>query len=212
MQTFVYTDASKKDDKNGIAIEFKTRNIIPSINKIDKDNIEIKSYFFRFENIKFKNKDYTVNELEELGLLLAVALASQYKYEKIFIFNDNITAIKNLNKFVCSKPEIDEIFSQFSNIQFGWLQNDMEEMKMVDYLSRIDFKYNQKFDLDKIKYKEIIFKEEIQFNSESFEKYLKHNCLLLKRLMGFEPNIEDLNKMLIEEMSPETSKRKNYFN
>ena len=182
MQTLIYTDASLKENENGIAIEIK---------------IEKKSYFFRFRNIKFKEGQYNSNNVEALGVLFGIALASQYDHKKVFIFNDNIVAIKKIHQI---ESEIDKIFNQFTNIQFGWFQNDMPQLQKVDYLSRVDFKYNKEFDLSQIKYKEILFDDNLLFNLNDFSKYLEHNCLLLKRLMGFEPKVEDLNTMLIDNM------------
>lgn len=182
MQTIIYTDASFSEEKSGVAIEIKEGS---------------KSSFYRFDNIKFIDKENNINSIEYLGIILGISLADQFNHKRVIIYCDNLSAINKINSLLFEYPEL---FSSFTNIQFCWLQNDMEELLFVDYLSRRDFKTNKEFPLEKISYKEFFFNDFVLFKISDFKKYLSYNFLLLKRLLGFEPNIEDLNQMLFSNM------------
>ena len=184
MQTFIYTDASLTENDNGIGIEIREGE---------------KSSFYRFTNLRFEEGCNNNNTYEYLGILLAIALGSQLGHKRIFIFCDNLSSIQKIQKIQETETLL---FDNFINIQFGWIQNDMEEIKKVDYLSRNSFKTditnNELFDIKDINYKEFKFNDKIIFKESDFINYLKYNCLIIKRLLGFKPNEIDVNTMVFD--------------
>jgi ribonuclease HI len=187
MQTFIYSDAAlnnEKKENDGIAIEIK--------NNETNENL-----FYRFHNIKFRNtRENNNNNHEMLGVLFSIALASYHKLERVFIFSDNLMSVDKINYIKSKHPEL---FFNFKNIQFGWLQNDMKEMQNVDLLSRnVNYKKESLFKISKnIKYQELNIDDIINFDEKNYLKYLNNNFLLLKILLGLKPSQEDLNNLLL---------------
>lgn len=167
----IYTDASfNEHTKEGnIAIEIKenTKTL----------------HTYRITGLRLHNNSSKC--FEKIGIIIAMALANHYEYKHVFIFNDNLTVVEDINKLLI---ELKDELLNIKTLQIGWFPNHIEEMFVVDFISRLDFKFsddkeNNK-DLTDLKYEEIIIPEIYQIKIDNIQELLQFNALPLLNLLG----------------------------
>jgi len=172
--TNIYCDASLSKINNYGSIAIKIKN-----------NLE--EEYYKFNNVYLKKELLTSNNLEIIAIFISLALMKQKNYINVNIYNDNQAAIN----FMKNKN-----INHQSFYQLIWLKNDAEELKIVDYLTREDYKLNtKKFEIEKLEVKEYNFNMLMSFN-----KLLLNNDLeeLLNDFTTFLINI-NFTKKIIEQ-------------
>jgi len=191
-QTKVYCDSSIITENN---------------EEIGNIGIEISSYkqnslYYRISNIKLKRS--SANELEQLSIYLAIVLSQKINTKHLFVFNDNITAVRNC---ILELKKLEDSFPSLQSLQIGWIPNTELELFTVDFLSRESHKKTLSYPpeilnkLGNLTYIDIKLPDTYPaLDNDSFLNYVKNEGFLLKLFFGLFENFDENCKLsLIKE-------------
>jgi len=176
VQTKVYCDSSitntNESQIGSIGIEISS----------PKDGVK----YYKISNIKLKKCES--NHLEALSVYLSIILSKNINTQHLFVFNDNINAVREVTTYL---PKLIDNFPSFSSIQIGWLPNSNIELFTVDFLSRGSHKKTFEYPteiinkLSNLSYQEIILPDSFpEFDHNNFLDYTKNEGFLLKLFFG----------------------------
>jgi len=169
---------------------------------IEVNSVKEGSKYFKISNIKLQKCES--NQLEKLSIYLSIVLSKVINTQHLFIFNDNINAVREIQ---LSLETLEKNFPSISSLQIGWLPNTNNELLTVDFLSRgrhkktLDYPTEIINKLSNLSYTEIILPDSFpELDHNQFISYTNNEGFLLKVIFGlFEKFDKDCYLSFIKE-------------